>query len=221
MSDNNEIKLNVGCGHVQPEGWVNIDASNRARLASTLPWLDKLLVKTKILSPTEFNRNIRCIDMRKRLPFGDNTVSVVYSGETLEHVTYPEARSFLRECHRILKPGGVCRIRVPDCYVSWKKYIDEYEEHRAKPREEWGEWRPRNHYYMQGNYNNVCTERLWLGSMGHYHKWSYDEISLILDFEEAGFVEVERHLKFESRIPDIEAVETRQNLIVEGIKPAE
>src|SRR3954454_23375463 len=79
------VRLNIGCGHIQPEGWINIDGSNRAKLASRLPWLDSLLVRLRILPPTEFSSRTRVHDVRKRLPFADNSVDVVYSGEMLEH----------------------------------------------------------------------------------------------------------------------------------------
>jgi len=55
--------------------------------------------------------------------------------------------------------------------------------------------------------------------MTHYHKWMYDEVGLILAFEQTGFVEVERKAFHESRIRDVELVETREDLNVEGIKP--
>ena len=55
--------------------------------------------------------------------------------------------------------------------------------------------------------------------MGHYHKWMFDEITLVRSFENAGFVETERRRKHESRILDIASLESRENLIVEGIKP--
>ena len=50
------IKLNLGCGHVQPIGWVNVDGSRRAWVASHLWWLDRLLVACRQWRPTEFGR---------------------------------------------------------------------------------------------------------------------------------------------------------------------
>ncbi len=87
-------RLNVGCGPIQPPGWINIDNSNRARLAKYFPWIDKTLVWLKILVATEYNRHTQIIDIRKRLPFGDKTVSAIYGGEVLEHLTYPEGQLF-------------------------------------------------------------------------------------------------------------------------------
>src|SRR5262245_32719187 len=85
-------RLNVGCGHVQPPGWVNIDGSNRAAFASRLWWLDALLVRLRLLPPTEFNRHTRTDDLTKRLRYRDNTVAAIYGGEMLEHLTREQGR---------------------------------------------------------------------------------------------------------------------------------
>jgi hypothetical protein len=44
--------LNLGSGHINPEGWINVDGSNRAWLASRWPLVDRTLVFLRILSPT-------------------------------------------------------------------------------------------------------------------------------------------------------------------------
>jgi predicted SAM-dependent methyltransferase len=49
------------------------------------------------------------------LPFNDSTVEAIYSEHCFEHLDYEsEAKHFLRECLRCLKPQGVLRIVVPD-----------------------------------------------------------------------------------------------------------
>jgi hypothetical protein len=55
--------------------------------------------------------------------------------------------------------------------------------------------------------------------MGHFHKWMYDEVSLIGAFEKAGFRNVRRRALHQSEIPDIAVVEMRDDLTVEGLKP--
>jgi predicted SAM-dependent methyltransferase len=210
------VWLNIGCGPVQPEGWVNIDGSNRARLASRLPWLDRLLVGLRLLPPTEFNRHTRSDDVRKGLPYPENSVEVVYCGEILEHFEREDGERFLAECFRVLKPGGVLRVRVPDNYHFWKNYVTEFERAYARPRREWDTEHAR---WTALFFRDICVRRPGLKSMGHYHKWMYDEITLTLAFEKAGFVEVERRGLHHSRIADVARVETRDDLIIEGVKP--
>jgi 2-polyprenyl-3-methyl-5-hydroxy-6-metoxy-1,4-benzoquinol methylase len=45
-----------------------------------------------------------------RMPFADDAFDVITSFETLEHVP---AQTFLRECHRVLRPGGLLLLSTP------------------------------------------------------------------------------------------------------------
>lgn len=49
-------------------------------------------------------------DLLGRLPLPDNTARLVYSSHFLEHIPKPQVESFLRECFRVLEPGGVIRL---------------------------------------------------------------------------------------------------------------
>lgn len=209
-------KLNVGCGPVQPDGWVNIDSSHRARLASYLPWLDKTLVFMRLLPPTEFNRRTHVRDVRSDFGMRPNSVSAIYCGEILEHFTEEEGNGFIRSCFRVLAPGGILRVRVPDNYRFWKNYVTEFEQNmsgaQGPPNDSHSRW-------IRMFFRDICVRRPGFGSMGHFHKWMYDEITLALAFRHAGFSDVSRRAFHDSRIDDISAVETRDDLIVEGTKP--
>lgn len=66
------------------------------------------------------------VDISKPLPFPDNCASRIFAEHVIEHVTHQEAWNFLEECKRVLAPGGVVRIAIPDverisCFVN-----DEY-----------------------------------------------------------------------------------------------
>ena len=211
------IKLNLGCGHVQPQGWVNVDGSNRAWLASHLPALDQFLVRFGILPATEFNRETRFANLLQRFPWADQSVDVIYMGEMLEHFTHAEGDWVLRECFRVLKAGGVMRLRVPDHVRFWKNYVEEFAQTRQLAR---GQWTLGHTRWTEMYFRDICVARAkpWQ-SMGHFHKWMYDEVSLILTMEAVGFTNVERMPFHQSRIAAIETVEARDDLIVEGIRP--
>ena len=211
------MKLNLGCGPVQSAGWINVDGSNRAWLVARLPWLDRLLVTFRITPPTEFNERIVHTNLLRRFPWSDESVDAVYMGEILEHFTHEDGKGVLRECYRVLKPGGVLRIRVPDHARFWKNYVEEYEQVRQQPREQWQLAHTR---WTAMFFQNLCVRRpkIWQ-SMGHFHKWMYDEVSLILLMESVGFHGVERSAFHQSAIPNVDEVEVRSDLIVEGIRP--
>lgn len=85
------VKVNLGCGFHILKGWRNHDNGSH------------------IPDSPEFFRT----DIRKTLPYNDNTVQFILAEHILEHLTFREAIDFLAECKRILRPGGIIRIAVP------------------------------------------------------------------------------------------------------------
>lgn len=213
----NGLKVNLGCGPVQPSGWVNVDGSNRAWVASRFSWLDRLLTGIGVLSPTEFGPQTTIHNLFKPLPFGSNTVACIYAGELWEHFEYPDAIRLTGECFRTLVPGGVLRVCVPDGVAIWSKYLDLFNQEMANPENQRSAQLLKEHVAMY--FKDICTRNRFLKSMGHTHKWQYDEIQLIDLFKSQGFVSVARMPYHQSRLTDIQAVERSNFLIVEGVKP--
>ena len=60
------------------------------------------------------------------IPENDSSVALIYSGHTLEHLEADAATNFLRECHRILKPGGIIRLALPNTTNNFhfNRYLD-------------------------------------------------------------------------------------------------
>ncbi len=213
----NKLKLNLGCGPVQPEGWVNIDGSNRAWLAAKLPWVDRFLTGAGILPKTEFGAHVKFLNLLKPLPYENNSVACIYAGELWEHFEYPDAVRLTSECFRVLARGGVLRVCVPDGPAFWRRYVEIVDQMMAQPRQAREAAPLRKHIQM--HFDDICTKKKWLGSMGHTHKWEFDEVQLIDLFESQGFSSVERMPYHQSRIEGIASIERSNFLIVEGVKP--
>jgi len=212
-------KLNLGCGTVQPPGWVNIDASHRAWLAARLPHLDRLLIRLGLLPKTEFGPQVKIHNLNKPLPYGDDTVACIYGGEVWEHFEYPDAVRLTFECYRVLAPGGILRVSVPDGAEFWRRYLEMYKEALAQPSDRRRAEPLRKHVHAY--FDSICTRKIYLRSMMHKHKWQFDEVQLVELFQEAGFCQVRRMSHHHSRVPDIAEVEHSDSgkLIVEGSKP--
>ena len=112
-----------------------------------------LLKKIKILRPVvplfvrgeRFERfdslpdNILVHNLANGIPFGDDSIDVVYHSHLLEHFDRDVAGEFLLDVKRVLKPGGIHRIVVPDLEIICSAYIshistcetnsDEYDNH--------------------------------------------------------------------------------------------
>ncbi len=51
-------------------------------------------------------------DLNSKLPFGDSSFATVTAVEVVEHLENP--RAFLREAHRVLRPGGAIAVTTPN-----------------------------------------------------------------------------------------------------------
>jgi len=94
--------LNVGCGDCLHEAWVNLD------LQGGRP-------------------GVLRHDLAQGLPFADGGFDAVYCSHVLEHLPRDEAPALVRECLRVLRPGGVGRFVVPDLEAIVRLYLDRLE----------------------------------------------------------------------------------------------
>jgi predicted SAM-dependent methyltransferase len=90
------LLLHLGAGVHHPPGWVNVDVLG---MSPDLHW-----------------------DLRKRLPFADRSARAVLLEHVLEHFTVADDLGILAECLRVLAPGGIVRIGVPD----FGRYLESY-----------------------------------------------------------------------------------------------
>lgn len=129
MAAQRPVMLNLGAGLGQDEAWINYDRSRVARVAHN-PVARALVAAAARLGLAskgeilDWPKSTRTADLTKGIPHGDGTVDAVYSSHMLEHVTRDQAEFVLRECHRVLKPGGTLRVVVPDLRLLARKYLD-------------------------------------------------------------------------------------------------
>lgn len=92
MDETTTMRLNIGAGQTYIPGFVNIDIDSKADITLDLG--------------------------EDRLPFDDNSVDLIFSYHTLEHV--PNFLFALSEIHRVLKHGGLFLVGLP--YVTLTEY---------------------------------------------------------------------------------------------------
>ena len=92
MNQIKPVRLNIGAGLTYIPGFTNIDISSNADIS---------------------------LDLGKdKLPFKDDSVDLIFSYHTLEHI--PNYIFVLSEIHRVLKNGGLFLVGVP--YVTLTEY---------------------------------------------------------------------------------------------------
>jgi predicted SAM-dependent methyltransferase len=171
-------KLQLGSGGNVLPGWLNTDVHD-----------------------FRGTREVVYLDARKPFPLPDGTFDVVFSEHMLEHIQYPDGLHCLRECGRVLRPGGRIRVATPSLerlirlydpklsdvqrrYLLWS--IDEFAPHADVP--------------LPGFVLNTFL-RAW------GHEFVYDAATLRHALERAGFEGIEEQRVGESGDPRLAGLE--------------
>jgi len=203
------MRINVGCGQGVLAGWVNYDNSPAVLLGRSplFVWLARTfgLVDAGSLEFAEYCRknHVQYANAQVRLPHADASVDIIYSSHMIEHLDRREARRFLQECLRVLRPGGVLRLVVPDLRVTIDEYLQLNHADIFLAQLQFDLEKPRG---LKGH-----LSRLIFGGRGHH--WMYDRQSLQRLVEASGFVRVSVLKGGETRIADPGALDLHEREI--------
>ncbi|MCL2338629.1 MAG: methyltransferase domain-containing protein [Proteobacteria bacterium] len=184
-----KTKLHIGCMNHYKPGWINIDNNSYDNCKK----LDM------------------CCDVLRGIPIESDTVAFIYHEHLLEHFTPEQSRAFLSECMRVLKPGGVMRIAVPDVMeiIRMCTNPDVFAEFKwIRDKYKYGDLTPIG--ALNANFR-------WWG-----HQWLYDWEELLRRFSEIGIDEskITRCEFGKSTYPDLVGIDTREgeSIIAEVVK---
>lgn len=167
------VGLQIGCGPHRKAGWINTDLLGNEAMDFPL-------------------------DITKRFPFPDDYFSVIYGSEVIEHVTREDARRFLREARRVLRPGGVLRLTTPDIEAVAQIYLGTH------PK---GDIRLHEKYWLDPEF----SRDIWINAAFRFygHQWLYSFDALSQELNDAGFAEICRAeaQQTRSRFPQIAGIE--------------
>jgi ubiquinone/menaquinone biosynthesis C-methylase UbiE len=143
-------KVHLGCWHRVIPGFVHVDLCD-------MPHIDH---KSNI----------------DQLPFfADDSVELIYCSHALEYFDREQARDALQEWYRVLVPGGLLRLAVPD----FESLIKVYKTSGKLAS-------------ILGPLYGKMSIDTPVGRATLYHKTTYDEASLRSLLQECGFVMPER-----------------------------
>jgi SAM-dependent methyltransferase len=113
-------KLHLGAFNQVHEGWVNTDITPHL-LVARVPALPFLLHRAGLIDARRYAahrdgtfRSLRYLDLSRRFRFPDGYFECAFASHVLEHLHPDVAEACLREVHRVLAPGGIVRVSVPD-----------------------------------------------------------------------------------------------------------
>ena len=155
LAGRDDGRLNVGSSSSHLAGWINAD----------------------LLRDPEGG----CIvmDATERWPLPDACLEAVNSEQFIEHLSREDARAYLREAFRVLRPGGVIRTTTPDLAGLCRTLLERAPGDLAVHRE---------HGYEAATHGEMFNNYAY--SWGH--RQLYDEETLARMLAEAGFVGVVR-----------------------------
>jgi len=178
LKSNRQIKLDLGGADPGENGWLSIDVTQQCDLY----W-----------------------DLRLGIPFPNSSIDALYSSHLFEHLTFKEGQELLKECIRVLKPGGIFSICVPNAQI----YIEGYMGVREVPSEFFG-WKP------AFNETTAIDAINYVAYMDGEHKYMFDQENLLYIMQIAGFTDVAAR----SMDPSIDRPERDyESLYAQGVKP--
>lgn len=174
--------MNWGCGQVTPSGWINSDACS-------YPGVD-----------------IAC-DVLAGLPLEDDSLDYVVSMHALPEIPYGDLEDVLWELRRVIRPGGVLRLGLPDMDRAIHAYLSNERDYFLIPD-----------HVCQSAGGKMIVQLMWYGRSRTMFTGDFTEELLC----RAGFREVHRceYLQTRSPFPEIVELDNRplESLFVEGVK---
>ncbi len=103
---------------------------------------------------------------RRKIPMKDNSVDVLICMSAIGYFTKERGEFLIRDVHRILKYGGVCRFGTQDLELICENFLANDPDFKCERINEW--------------FNGYEAS-------GHKSKYVYDEITLLKLFINSGF----------------------------------
>lgn len=222
--------LNLGCGTKTSHKAINIDWSMYLSIKKN--WIFRLC--SPVFLNNERRNKLRNLDdtilvhdIKKGLPFDNDSVDVVYHSHILEHIDREFVESFLKEVKRVLIPGGIHRMAVPDMEYFCREYLEhvalaerdssliaDHDRHISIIIEQMV--RKRAYGTSQQPLPIRWLENIILGDArkrGETHQWMYDRFNLPHLLDRSGFKNIKILSFNKSAIPDWESysLETKED----------
>jgi predicted SAM-dependent methyltransferase len=196
MASDAKYKVQFGSGPIACENWLNYDCSPTMRI-QRIPLVGPIARRRMT---TVFDDKVLYGDTRSGLPLADSSVSFLYCSHVLEHLSLEDFRLTLKDCYRILVPGGVFRGVMPDLEAVIAKYQNDDAPNACSRMMESSYLatvsRPRG---LVG-----LAKMLWGNSR---HLWLWDYKGTKEELETAGFANVRRAQFGDSVYPEFRNIE--------------
>ncbi len=201
--------VNLGSGPHGPETWVNLDRSP-TMLLRHVPRSARMLRRIGLIGEQHlvpWEPHIVRQDLTKPLPFADGSVDAVYSSHFFEHIYLSDAEAITKECYRVLRPGGVLRLALPDGEAWARELVEAGDDPEGEAGRRY-HMRLGSHPEERPSGKRALTFKIG----GHIHRWQPTRGMVRGMLLAAGFAdeEISERKFLEGDLPELEEVETRE-----------
>ncbi|MBA8826476.1 putative SAM-dependent methyltransferase [Saccharopolyspora lacisalsi] len=168
-------KLHLGAGHNHLDGWLNTDR--------------------------DVDSGAVLLDVSRPFPLPSEAFHSVFSEHLVEHLPYATGVAMLRECRRVLAPGGRIRTATPDLHAL----VSLVDGTGGQVGRRYASWLA-DSYFPDAD-GEAATFALNQVMRGWGHRFVYDEATLRATLEQVGFTDVRRCSPRDSAHPDLAGLE--------------
>ena len=192
-------KLQIGAGRIDYSGWLNSDIDP---------------------GPGEVY-----LDLTQRFPLPDGSFQYIFGEHVIEHLNYNDGLAMLRECSRVLAPGGKIRLATPNLL----KYLQLFRDPKTQEIDNYLNAKLLWHSWPQTPDRENMILNLEMRSFGH--QFLYDPRTLTDRLTQVGFRMITEFSPGESDDPQLRGVESRHNnlpirpindyetMVLQGVRP--
>jgi predicted SAM-dependent methyltransferase len=143
------------------------------------------------------------LDVTKPFPFDSEMFEYIHAEHLIEHLSWSDGLRMLRECRRVLTPGGIIRIATPDLATLLGLYYEQQHDDLGRRYIEWITdltLADVDDYKAAFVINNAFT------NFGH--KFLYDRELLELALTKAAFIDIREFPMGESDDENLRGIES-------------
>lgn len=201
------VILNLGCGTRTSEQCINVDFSMYMILrqnAWALPLVEPIIGSDRVERIKAMRGTMVRQNLKKGIPFPDGFADAVYHSHVMEHIPRDSVPGFQKEIFRVLKPGGIQRLCLPDLEQLVQNYT------RSLAADDMTSQASRRHDASVAAIFEQCVrdmpggaggrtgirvlgEKLLLGdarARGETHRWMWDRVNVRAVLNDAGFIDI-------------------------------
>ncbi len=194
-------KLQLGSGFNHISGWLGTD-----------------------IAPT--SNDVAFLDATKPFPMADQTFDYVFSEHMIEHISWQDGLQMLKQCLRVLKPGGILRLSTPDLAVL----LGLYQKNREAMADRYIEWITDQFLPDIDVYKAPFVINNAFRNFGH--QFLYDGDVLNMAMSKAGFINITRCVPSQSTHEELRGIEAHgariddqdinnfESMVFEGMRPS-